>query len=415
MAIVKDCIIGASYNKEDNSSIAQAKVVEKAEDDLQKGSKCVSHNIYRCDIHYDGQIIDNLKFIYPIRGTPGFAYTMRNVLGSESENNVVVGSTEIEKIFGMSRDFHADLIEDKSFEFVHEGHNLSLSNTIIKGNNLLKELTKNKIRTICFIPGDVPFCANLKPILNDPDALIHDLVLDFNSRERIFEPENIMCSGDPEFFIRNWYRKITETDGRTYSIKEANIYLIKPENLDEKLLNFIYGTRKGGQLTKLGIILFALANRISHPILLGKALYNLARSSFTGVDIQAAESIGELLTLGRVRVKARHTDVNRLADIDSLEDWRYYEEISTYAVEKKGSLSYIYPYARDIEAFRKEYARELQKTIPMLRDFEGFINSEFRKYDLPEPYINGRLVHQLPESQLETAVEHMHKKLVLPA
>ena len=336
---------------------------------------------------------------------------MRNVLGSEAENTVVVGSTEIERIFGMSRDFYADLTEGKNLEFVHEGHSLSLVNTITKGNKLLKELTKQEGRTACFYPGDVPFCADLKPILDDPDALHHDLVMDFNSRERIFEPDRIMRNGDPEFFIRNWYNKLKETDGRTYNIKEANIYLIKPENLDEKLLNFIYGTRKGGKLTRLGIFLFALANRISHPGLLIKALYNLARSG-TIVDIKAAESVGELLTLGKVRVKARHTDVNRLADIDSLEDWRYYEEISTYAVEKKGGLSYIYPHAADIEAFRKEYSKELQKTIPMLRDFKSFINSEFRKYDLPEPYVNGRLVHQLPESRLEAAVEHMHRKLV---
>ncbi len=415
MAIVKDCIIGASYNKEASSSIAQAKIIEKAESDIKKGSRCVSHNIYRCDIHYDGQIIDNLKFIYPILGTPGIVYSLRNISGSEAENIAVVGSTEIEKIMGMFRDFSADLIEGKNLEFVHEGHSLSLSNTITKGNKVLEELTKQKGRTVCFYPGDVPYCAKVKPILNDPDALHYDLVVDFNSRERIFEPERIMRNGDPEFFIRNFYNKIKESDGRTYYIKEPNIWLIKPENLDEKLLNFIYGTRKGGQLTKLGIMLFAIANRISHPALFGKAVYNLIRSGITGVDIQTAESIGELLTLGKVRVKARHTDINRLADIDSLEDWRYYEEISTYAVENKGGLSYIYPYAVDVEAFRKEYSKELQKTIPILRDFKSFINSEFRKYHLQEPYVNGKLVHQLPKSQLEAAVEHMHERLPLTA
>ncbi len=416
---VKNGILGLSFDKEPSSSIADEKIIKKAEEDEARGSKCVSHLILRSEEHMtletdklEKLTIDNLKSNYLLNGAPLHVYGMRNMLGSNLERIVAVGSKEQEPVYIMARELFEEqgYIGDRQFDFVLEDESkLSLYNTIMRG----KEAFNQQERLIYLHLGDLPLHTNINPILMDMDAKDYDVIADFNSRERIFLDAARNFSEREEFFFRNWYRKLKERDGRICSFKEANCYLLNMDKVDEELLNFLTGTRKGGALRKFGVLKMALqrAENIKEGIKVLRSVLGYICTKYIG----HLESIAEVMTHAKVRFKALHSDFARLADIDSLEDWRFYEELFAYTERVWGSIRYIYPYAEDIAAFKDSYSEELKKFLPMYRDFHAFINSRFLRYGLLPPYVNGRLEHQIPHARLKKAAEHLHRNLVLSA
>lgn len=412
MARVKSGIVGFSFDSYPSSSIADEESKAKAKKDKEKGSKCISHLILRSTIDYKGLQIDNLKFNYMLEGVPIAVYVMRNVLASELENIAFVTSKETRRILEMAREsFFAKAI-GKNIEFVDEGDKLSLYGTIKKGYEALRENGP-----VYFQGGDMPFLTDINPIINDDDIEKYDIILDLNSKERIFVNKFNEVADEFEFFRRNYYWKVEEKNRQAYSVKEPNAYILNPDNIDEDLIEFLTKNRKGGALSKAKLLFFALGRSKRKLKLLGLLAHGL-RAGFTKeVSYDYLEKLGNAITNARVRIKVRHRDFARLADIDSLEDWRFYEELVDYAEMKKGGLGYIYPYAEDIERFRKDYEEELRQSIPMYRDFHGFINERFRTLEMgqPQPYHYGSVFKITPERDLESAVEHLHAKLALSA
>lgn len=426
---IKNGIIGFSFDKYPSSSIADAEVLKKAKKYKGNGSKCVSHLILRSKVDYDGLEIDNLKFNYLLARRPEAAYVVKNVLASDLENIVFIGSKETEKIVRMALYCFPESLS-KNVEFVIEDEEPSLYNTIKKG----REALNIKEGPIYFQAGDLPLLTDINPILHDPDAERYDLVIDLNSKERIFAEDHLF-SNEYEFFKRNYYLAISEKKSKPYSFKEPNTWIFNPNVLDEKLVEFFTSTRKGGALTMARMLLFAFLRSKNKSRVLSMAPEGFYRSSIRPLFAkffnclfkkeydtrkifrsEYLEKLGEALIKRKVRVKVNHRDVNRLADIDSLEDWAYYEELFDYAINNKGGLGYIYPYAADMERFQKEYEEELKQVIPMYKDFPGFINSRFNTFRLPQPYHFGQLrSFRTKSADLERAVEHLHQRLLLRA
>lgn len=412
MAKVKSGIVGFSFDKSPNSSIADEESKAKAKKDKEKGSKCISHLILRSMVNYGGTQIDNLKFNYLLKGVPIAVYVMRNVLASDLENIVFIGSPETRRIFEMVRECFFGSTRGKNVDFIDEDKELSLYSTIKRGYAALRENGP-----IYFQAGDLPLLTDINQIIYDEDIEKYDLILDLNSKERIFTNEHNEIADEFEFFKRNYYWKVTEKSGQDYSVKEANAYLLTPDNLNEDLIKFFTKNRKGGSLNILKLLTFALMRskrKLNLPSLFAGGLKGYLKKKFSWNYL---EKLGNAITNARVRVKVRHRDFARLADVDSLEDWRFYEELFDYAEMKKDGLSYIYPYADDIERFRKNYRKELKRSIPMYSDFPGFINERFETLEVgqQQPYHYGNIFKITPEEDLEAAVEHLHAKLVSSA
>lgn len=439
-ALVRSGIIGFSFDKYPSSSIADSRAEKKAREYEKNGARCVSHLINRCPIDYNihGKrvVIDNLKFHYLLDKVPVAVYGMLNMFRSDLTNIVVVGSKETRIIFEMVRESLADKLEGKNIIFAEEGDELSFQNTLQKGKEALKEYRDDKERLTLFQAGDTPLLHDVEPIISDECAKDYDFILNLNSREMIFSNERNEFSEAYEFFRRNYYSKLRGNNFYS-SFKEANAYLLNLDKIDGDLLKFFTGKRKAGALGIASLIWLAVTRKPSKipgivnlafweghlkynvlwrglrkAINIGSLKYLFNQKFVNRTNITFLEGIGRVITDGRVRVKANHKDFSRLADIDSLEDWRFYEELIQYAKNEHGGLDYIYPHADDIRNFKARYGEELRKSIPMYYDFQSFINERFSRFGLFAPYHDGSLEFVSKKDDLEAAVEHMHKKLV---
>lgn len=439
---VTDGIVGFSFDKYPNSSIADSKTKSKAVEYSKNESRCISHLIYRCPIksYVAGKSveIDNLKFNYMIDGVPIAVYVLRNLFGSDLKNIAVVGSKETRLIFEMAREAFASELIGKNVIFAEEGEELSLYNTIQKGREALKSINGLESRVVSLHAGDLPLDHDKNQIINDPDAEHNDFVINLNCREMIFSDGKNEFSTKDEFFKRNYYWKFKNINGFYSLFKEANVYLINPQKIDNNLIKFLTGTRKGGSLGLVGLIAQAIAKEplrapelLAYGILNGSPMHNIIlQGIYKGLNLVTfkkffnkkfvkktslsfLQGIGERITGGKVKVKADHKDFTRLADIDSLEDWRFYEELINYAKIEYSGLDYIYPYAEDIEKFKNEYGGELRRAIPMYHDFKAFINERFSRFGLFEPYPNSSLEFIGNKHNLDAAVYHLHEKLSL--
>lgn len=440
-ALVRSGIIGFSFDKYPSSSIADAKTRSKANEYRKSDSRCVSHLIHRCPINYQfngrNLTIDNLKFHYLLDGIPTAVYGMVNMFRSDLTNIAVVGSRETRIIFEMVRESLADRLEGKNIVFADEGEETSLNNTFQKGKAALREYRDPDEKLTLFQVGDTPLAHDIDPLINDEDAKHYDFILNLNCREIIFSNERNEFAEAYEFFRRNYYSKLR--GNRFYSaFKEANAYLLNLDKIDGDLLKFFTGKRKGGVLGIANLIglaaarqpskisdivkLAALYGQLPHNLIwrgirkglnLASLKYLFNKKFVSKTNVIFLEGIGNIITDGRVRVKANHKEFARLADIDSLEDWRFYEELINYAKTEYGGLDYIYPYADDIKRFKYNYGEELKRSIPMHHNFKAFINERFSRFGLFEPYHDGSLEVINSMADLEGAVAHLHSKLVL--
>jgi len=129
---IEKCIISFSHNKYPTRKQADAASISKAEREIAAGKTGISHLIQRAE----NDDIDQLKFLFLIRGIPIMCYALGNLLNSSLREIVVVGSEEVKKVM----DRFLDIVGTcgKNIEFVQEeSQHLNLVHTMSLGRKRL--------------------------------------------------------------------------------------------------------------------------------------------------------------------------------------------------------------------------------------------------------------------------------------
>jgi hypothetical protein len=175
---IEKCIISFSHNKYSSRKEADALSLTKAEREIADGKNGISHLILRAE----NDDIDQLKFLFLIRGIPIMCYALGNLLNSSLREIVVVGSEEVKKVM----DRFLDIVGTcgKTIQFVLEDtQHLNLVNTMNLGRELL---APSKDELVLFQPGDLPFLYDLEKVLHLPDNKKYNMVLWLNARQQMF-------------------------------------------------------------------------------------------------------------------------------------------------------------------------------------------------------------------------------------
>ena len=207
---IEKCIISFSHNKYSSRKEADALSITKAEREIADGKNGVSHLILRAE----NDDIDQLKFLFLIRGIPIMCYALGNLLNSSLREIVVVGSEEVKKVM----DRFLDIVGTcgKTIQFVLEDtQHLNLVNTMNLGRELL---APSQDELVLFQPGDLPFLYDLEKVLHLPDNKKYNMVLWLNARQQMFP--DFEKNPVSEFIKRNYhYRTLSDHEDGLLDLK----------------------------------------------------------------------------------------------------------------------------------------------------------------------------------------------------
>jgi hypothetical protein len=383
--IIDKCIVSFSHNRFESRSLADKFALEKARREIAQKKKGVSHLILRSE----GDEIDRLKFLFPVRGIPIMCYALGNLLMSSLKEIVVVGSTEVKVIL----EHFLDVIDTrgKKVMFVHEDpDNLLLINTMILGRNQLS-LAANEL--VLFQPGDLPFMYDLEGVLRDKDLKNHNLILWLNSRQAMFP--HFQENPASEFVGRNYhYRVIAEKAKQLHDVKEPNVYPINLSAIEEDIIELLHQTRKDGKILNAG-----LSKALRSPARMLRLLPVLAKH-FAHFDSDLKQfrldddfkfgahlknfNQGASILLDTPFLAKFNDDPAFVSDVDALEDWEDFESLVHFAEERNGSdgLAAIHPFGNELLRFREQAMPKLKKIIPMYADFQGYLNQLYRSMEM---------------------------------
>ena len=108
-----------------------------------------------------------------------------------------------------------------------------------------------------------------------------------------------------------------------------------------------------------------------------------------------------------VKLKIDHKSLGRVMDMDSHEDVEHIEHVLA-----DGNLKRVYPYADDIEHFRKEGMPVLAKMFPnWYQDYPAYANERRISAGMPQLYLpGGELIRQVEHEYLQR-IENCRKIL----
>ena len=331
------------------------------------------------------------KHNFLIGPAPAVAYTFVNVLRSAAKRAVFLGNADTRLIFDACVDFFKPRESGREFIFLNESPD-GFAQNVMNGRRALYGDKEPDQHTL-LLNGDLPLLFHLDPVLHDPDMQQYDIILDANSRE--------LQGG---FLPREYHLRLEVAEG-VFWVKEANYFLLKLKFLTPRLLDSIYGSRRihdhsGGTYQSLLRRTYITPTRIFPAIgtlLRDYAVHNLltilsgARDNWIFHSRQVERMVDlALSTRGRAtrtRVKVQNRDPGAKKDLDSFGDWSYLNAMFYYAAEMlPGGFRAVYPHADLILAFARDMSPRLKQEIEIFGDFQAYMNSEFRRFGLVEPF-----------------------------
>ena len=396
---IDKCILSFSHNRLSSRAEADRLSLEKAEREIAAGKRGVSHLILRAE----DDSIDRVKFLFLISGIPLMCYALANVLNSTLKDVVVIGSEEVRYVL----DAYLNIVGDggKNVSFVEEEKKrLSIGRTMNQGREVLQP---GPGELVLFQPGDLPFLYDIEKVLQDKGIKNHNLILWLNARKRMFP--NVEKDPDSEFVQRNYhYRTIDVEANELLDLKEPNIYPINFSAVEPDIIELLHDTRKDGK------IFFAGINKaLKHPkrflrllpVLTHQALnfrsdlerFRKEDSFQFGMHKDRFDHAASIL-LNTSFVSRLHNDPAFVADVDALEDWEDYEELTNYAQIQNGEegLAEIHPWASSLLMFREKAMPELRTKIPMYANFPEYMNYLYGSMKMrSSPFDNWGIYRQL--------------------
>lgn len=355
-------------------------ILEQVENERKSGNFFLNHLILRDST---AEILND-KSLYFIGGVPVIVWVLMNLTKSELEKIGDVGSKYIKLV----TDAFIDLYKQE-ITFGDEGEEWSIGNTLSKGKDILNP-NNNELAYIS--PADVPFLYDINKIIRNRYRKKYEAVLNMNVKEKV-----------GRYFPRNYHLKVGRFDA-----KEPNVFLADLNKVPCNVITILYsGFRKHyikkkpkPPLTKKEFLRYAWEYKnepavrrivpklickldgIGWNIKLFSKLINITRIFDRDIPRISRSSFQDVLCLlsnMKIKVLTTNNDPATLEDLDSYEDWCYMNQMI-----KAGSN--IYPYYDEIQKF-KQVMPELRRKIPLLENFEEYINSIFKKFGLFEkPY-----------------------------
>jgi len=370
-------LIMASYDDSSLKGNVDDLVLKQVEKERRAGNFYINHLILR-----DSKAeIDNLKFLYLIDGVPAIVYVLMNLTKSGLEKIAVVGSRDIKTVI----EAFIELYKPKQkIIFEDEGKELSLENTLSKGRSILKPSHE----LVYISPADVPFLYDISKIIRNRKHRKYEAVLNLNTKEKV-----------GKYFPRNFHLRV----GR-FDVKEPNIFLVDLNKLPYNLIGIAYSDYRKfysehkdkkvpirkeeiediiREYWKEPAILRVIPKLVSKfpgvnwQIRLVSFLieqYTRFDKGIPRISLSSFQDILCLLSDMKIKVLKTNNDPATLEDLDSYEDWCYMNEMM------KAGTSF-YPHYDEIQRF-KEIMPELKKNIPLLENFEEYINHIFKKFGL---------------------------------
>jgi len=338
-----------------------------------------------------GEFSDRLKHHIVIDGIPASAFTFMNVCKARQNPFApCVSDHQGRKILGdFNRIYDPRERYDTKLVFIDEGppEEWKLSNTMVKGHKAwMEEFPDLDPHTLLYLlNGDTPLLTRLDNTVTHPDLEKYKAVLEFNCREPIFGVDFDQQEDDGW-----WHRRYHAIDVlRKLMYKEPNgsafDYLVAQPYVDSG-----YDARKSSQKKNEKLVFKILKDVIKDgrwkkglrllvknfgtlgPVAVRHILKNyvvpeVIREIYPlkhRIPFETWEDFGGLLMKGPIKIKS-HSDVTKLIDIDSFEDWDYICGLFELAEKFGYKKSDIYPHWDELQEFRPAVPGLIERGVRM--------------------------------------------------
>lgn len=359
---------------------ADEEIRHHAQKEKQKGKKYLNHLLYD-----DGK--GRRKHNFLINGVPLISYNVVHAYCSPLEEAVFIGNQDSCVIANMTYNCleSAFGIKKKFLVVSEEG---GFAENLRKGAGILGAFEDNHPTLI--VSGDLPTAYNYIPHITDEDARNHTILLNLNSQKLI-----------GQFFPRNFHLHV-DYQGHSHPVKEANIFPMVFSQLTQEhwdLLELVYGARRtyGNKNTRNELVKDLLLRngqwKKSVPVFARKYGFHnlscLARKQHDGLTIMSEqfEDLAKRCVNLDMKIKVTNDDPGTLKDLDSIEDWTYFEAMA----QLSDNFASVHPYAPLLNDVAAEIMPTLERVIPLYKNgFDNFINDFCARFDLPPRYIGGK-------------------------
>src|SRR3989344_43204 len=407
---ITKAIITASYNDDGNF---EGKVRQQYEKEVKSGYYLPTHLFLR---NRNQHKFTKFNFPMPIGGSmnssvPMISFAMLNTSRSELENIAVVG----DEITKTNAGFFKDYFSDCKVDYSPEGNEWKFSKTIESG---MKSLSPEEDELVLILMGDTPLKYDFDMILVDSDIGEYDLIADVNTRRKTgrYWPRKHHA----KIFYRGRYLLFKEPQVLLANLRKINM-LSENLGLEEPIWDLVYDSRKAhgnkGKSRKEKIFDILFPDPITGFSTLKDfgLIYNLQmlqhilkrNSKPFPVNPKAIYKAFKNRTGLRFLLKADNDDPSTIEDIDGLADWANLSEMLSTAGDS------IYPYYSEIKKFGETVIPELRRKFDFYYGFEGYMNSIFKGYELPEPFIrNGEFVNPFTSNKIDKVTRKRSNKII---
>lgn len=407
---ITKAIITASY---DDDGKFEEKVRQQYEKEVRAGYYLPTHLFLR---NRDKHIVTKFNFPIPIGSSlnssvPMISFAMLNTSRSDLERIAVVG----DKMTQVNAEYFKDYFNDRKIFFGSEDYDWKLSKTIKSG---MKSIGPENDELVLILMGDTPLKYDFDQILTDEDIAKYDLIADVNTRRKVgrYWPR--------KHHVKLFYR------GRYLLFKEPQILLVDIQkindiqsklNLEEPMWDIVYGSRKAhgnkGKSRKEKFFDVFFPDPITGAVSLKNLglIYDLQilwhvltrKEKPFPVNPKAIERLTENRMGIKVLLKADNNDPATIEDIDGLADWANLSEMLITAGDS------IYPYYSELKKFGENIMPEFRRKFDFYYGFEEYMNSIFKGYGLPEPYVGkGEFVNPFTSDKVDEKTKKRSNRII---
>lgn len=337
---------------------------------------------------------DENKAVFPIfHRVPLFCIPTISCLEQGMQVSVV-GNHDIGVYVHALRNYYSSIYEFPDLTWVPEADNLSSyancyraiveqRKKITAGSNfsrLAKALFSSRNDAMLWCAGDV-IAYNFRAMVNDTDIEHNAIVMDLNGMETI-KPE----------VPRNTYHVFITADGKKVHVKEANCMLIGAECSSEAH-DAVYSSRTKGGFGAKAFLAMAGSNILHNPETLRfKDVGLLAKYSMSelsalvarrfGINAsvvyheQGLQQLGRFVYMTPIRIKATHTDILKLKDVDALHDYVLLRALLEHHIDEVLPANI----ASKVKGFNDFLVgKPLKRRVPIIEDLPVFLNDKVRR------------------------------------
>ena len=407
---ITKCIITASY---DDDGDVESKAIKQYEKEVKAGYYLPTHLFLRNTVEHRNT---KFNFLIPVNRygnsrAPMIAFSMLNTSRTALEKIGVVGDNLTRANVGYFKDY----FQDKKVVFGPEGDDWRFSKTIENGRRIIDP---EESELVLILMGDTPLKYDFDRVLRDPDIGKFDLIADVNTRRKVgrYWPR--------KHHVKLFYR------GRYLPFKEPQLLLANVQKinevsenlgLEEPVWDMVYESRKAhgskGRSRKEKFFEVFFPDPITGASTLKNSgffydlqiLLHIFRKKGKPIPVNPEAVYGAVKGRTGIRflLKADNDDPATIEDIDGLADWANLSEMLSIGGDS------IYPHYSEIRKFGEGIMPELRRKFDFYYGFEDYMNSLFRGYGLPEPFVaGGEFVNPFTSDKIDQITKRKAERII---